>query len=255
MLCAGTVVQDVRACSISRAMLTTSPAAALNAGLRRRTQALHQEADGSFKPCEATPGVEAQTQDIASISSAFSSVVKDVAVAFQLPLQSMFSDQAIVDESKKLGEGIPSAASSAETQIPAPLPLPAASSAETQIPAPLPLPAKFALPPSHWIPHPLVFRPSTLPPAQGALEAQVSNPTELEEPIQTAVLEDFQLRTTTIEESDPRTWLPPPPPQKSNSAEDEEPISKCAKRREVSRDHTAALEGPPLKTARIGEPD
>ena len=172
-------------------------------------------------------------------SSAFSSVVKDVAVAFQLPLQSMFSDQAIVDESKKLGEGIPSAASSAETQIP----------------APLPLPAKFALPPSHWIPHPLVFRPSTLPPAQGALEAQVSNPTELEEPIQTAVLEDFQLRTTTIEESDPRTWLPPPPPQKSNSAEDEEPISKCAKRREVSRDHTAALEGPPLKTARIGEPD
>ena len=188
-------------------------------------------------------------------SSAFSSVVKDVAVAFQLPLQSMFSDQAIVDESKKLGEGIPSAASSAETQIPAPLPLPAASSAETQIPAPLPLPAKFALPPSHWIPHPLVFRPSTLPPAQGALEAQVSNPTELEEPIQTAVLEDFQLRTTTIEESDPRTWLPPPPPQKSNSAEDEEPISKCAKRREVFRDHTAALEGPPLKTARIGEPD
>ena len=130
-------------------------------------------------------------------SSAFSSVVKDVAVAFQLPLQWVFSDQASVDESKKLGEGIPSAASSAETQIP----------------APLPLPTKFALPPSHWIPHPLVFRPSTLPPAQGALEAQVPNPTEFEEPIQTAVLEDFQLRTTTIEESDPRTWLPPPPPQ------------------------------------------
>ena len=50
--------------------------------------------------------------------------------------------------------------------------------------------------------------------------ASASRPTELERPIQSAVLEDFELRPSTIQESDPRTRLPHPPPQSSNSAKD-----------------------------------
>ena len=214
----------------------------------QRTQACHQNADGFF--CKTTPAVEAQPGTIASITSTFACAVRDVAVAFGVTLQPSLSDPAKVHENKKLGAG-----SSAEASSTALLPLPECSSTEAPTQAYLPVLATIALPAVDRTPLPHRYRPWTLPPAQGKIEAKASDPAELEKPIQAALVGNFQAGTTTIEKSGPRTSLLPPPSQMSTANEDVERIRKYAKRREVPYDRTAEVDGTALETANTREAD
>ena len=105
MVCASFDVQDLQVCIMWYAVHGTAPEA-------QRMRACHQQADGSLNSCKTTPAVEAQTGNIASITSTFACAVRDVAVAFKVALQPSLSDPAKVHENKKLGAGSSAEASS-----------------------------------------------------------------------------------------------------------------------------------------------